>query len=72
MTAPLSSTGRRESIRAERKQCLLGIPKISRERIITGNLFRIHIQHANPGYIYARQIDFQVIQPCNEINSLVK
>ena len=40
-----------------------------RELILSGRLFCIHILHANPHYFHAKQIDFQMIQKCNEINS---
>ena len=33
------------------------------------NRFRIHIQHANPGYFLENQGGLIMIQPCNEINS---
>ena len=56
MTVPLSLTGCRKSIRAEKKQCLLGTVKFSRERggVLTWKLFRIHIQLAYPGSRFSK------------------
>ena len=53
----------------QKKFCLLRTATfLVRERKLSGKLFRI-IKHANPGYFYAKEIDFQFIQPCNEIHS---